>query len=602
MTSLAVHFRRTAASIGATLDGPATMVAGHLALAWDGRIDNREEFGRRSGVTAAELPGLTDAALVLLACERVGVDALADLVGDYAFALWDRRERTLLCARDPLGQRPLFYYLSGSSFIAGSSVAGVLANPEVPRVPNEGVIAEYLLGSMATRHETLFAGIHRLLPGTWVRVDYGSHRYGTIDWVDPNAQIHYRREDEYAEHLRELLQVAVRARLRGADPVGVELSGGLDSSTVSAIVRAELGDDAAHRLVLLSLVFPGLSCDERPSIEACHRAWRLPSHVVAAGGAEAANTADDGRHLDFPSYPNGTMSVPMRRRARAEGIRVILTGIGGDEWFSGSRYHVGDDLRHGKLLSAARQARIDAEFEPGPGWAAGMWSYGLAPCVPSAVKRLLRSVRATGSPDAAWIPESLAARTGLGGRMRVLPQVPHFPTLAQAEIFRSAVGGWAIHGTEMEVRQARDLGIELRHPLADLRIARFGLAIPESQRWRGRERKRVLRAASAGLVPDAVRLGRSKVDFTPLLVQALQAQGGAAFFRQLGTAAAGWVNPQPLERMYADMQSRYAAGDPRYMDAAWVLWMIAGVERWARAAGFVTMPRGNYGEQARHAS
>jgi asparagine synthase (glutamine-hydrolysing) len=600
VTPLAVHFRRTGASFGATLEGPAVAASGHVALAWDGRIDNREEFGSHAGVAPADLPRLTDEALVLVAYERAGVDALAHLVGDYAFILWDARERAVLCARDPLAQRPLFYYLSGSSFIAASSVAGVLAHSEVPRAPNEGVVAEYLFGSMATRDETLFAGVRRLIPGTWIRVDSASERRGTIAWVDPHAEIRYRHEDEYAEHLRELLRVAVRARLAGVVRAGVELSGGLDSSTVSAIARRELGNDAPDRLVLLSLVFPGLSCDERPLIEACHRAWRLPSHVVVAGGSDAANTAHEYRHLDFPCYPNGTMSEAMRRRARAEGIRVILTGIGGDEWFSGNRYHLADDLRRGRIWRAIRQARIDAEVEPAFGWLAGLWSYGVVPSVPRAVKQLVRPMRASSSPTASWMPDGFVARTDLGGRLRVRPQVPEFPTVAQAEMFRSAVGGWAIHGTEMEVRQARELGVELRHPLSDLRLARFALAIPESQRWRGRERKRVLRAAATGLVPDAVRLAHSKVDFTPLVVQALEAQGGAAFFRHLGTAALGWVDPEPLHRMYAEMLCRYAAGDLRYIDSAWILWMIGGIERWARAAGFVE--GGNYAEHARQAS
>jgi asparagine synthase (glutamine-hydrolysing) len=212
------------------------------------------------------------------------------------------------------------------------------------------------------------------------------------------------------------------------------------------------------------------------------------------------------------------------------------------------------------------------------------------PLVPPRSKRIARALRATRSPHAPWIPDAFAARTGLGARLRVRPDTPVFPTVAQTEIFRSAISGWAIHGAEMEVRQMRDLGIELRHPLTDVRIARFGLAIPESQRWHGRERKRVLRGAAAGLVPDAVRLRGSKVDFTPVVVQALEAQGGPAFFRQLGTAALGWVNPEPLERMYADMRSHYAAGDSRYMDPAWILWMIGGIERWARAAGFVSVP------------
>jgi asparagine synthase (glutamine-hydrolysing) len=585
---LAVRFGRTGTSPQVTLDGPARAAAGDLELAWDGRIDNREEIGASLGLPAGALGSLGDEALLLSIYARLGIDALSRVVGEYAFALWDRREGALLCARDPLGQRPFFYYGSPSTFVAGSTLAAVLAHPDVPRHPNEGVVAEYLAGAITNRDQTLYDGVRRLPPGTWMRIDRTGERRGTIAWVDPAAEIRYVREDEYAEHLRELLRVAVRARLRGVSRVGVELSGGLDSSTVAAIARAELGDDAPHRLSLWSLVFPGLSCDEQPLIEACQRAWGLPAHSVAARGDAAADATADHGHRDFPYYPNGTMSVEMRRRARGAGIRVLLTGIGGDEWFSGSRFHVADDLRRGRVRRAIRQARSDVDLEGGMGTTSALFAYGAWPAAPQPLKRIGRWARGTPAAHVPWIPARFALRTDLAMRMRVRPEAPHFPTHAQADMYRNAVSGWSIHGSEMEARLAADLDIELRHPFADLRIARFGLAIPESLRWAGRERKRVLRAAAAGLVPEVVRVRRSKVDFSPVLVQALEAQGGAKFFRHLGTAALGWVDAGPLDRMYAHMLSRYAAGDPAYMAQAWGLWMVAGIERWARAAGFVT--------------
>ena len=591
MNPLAVRFRRTGTSTGVTLDGPARAAAGDLELAWDGRIDNREEIAASLGLSAGAVADLGDEVLLLSMYARLGIDALSRIAGEYAFVLWDRHEGALVCARDPLGQRPFFYYGTAATFVAGSRVAAVLAHADVPRRPNEGVVAEYLAGAITNRDETLYEGVRRLPPGTWMRVDRTGERRGTIAWVDPAAEVRYAREGEYAEHLQELLRVAVRARLRGADRVGVELSGGLDSSTVAAIARAELGDDAPDRLSLWSLVFPGLPCDEQPLIEACQRAWGLPAHSVAARGDSAADETADHSHLDFPYYPNGTMSVEMRRRARGAGIRVLLTGIGGDEWFSGSRFHVADDLRRGRVASAIRQARLDSGLEGGMGTAPALFAYGAWPAAPALVKRIGRWARGTPAAHVPWIPPRFAARTNLAMRMRVRPETPRFPTHAQADIYRNALSGWSVHGSEMEARLSADLGLELRHPFADLRIARFGLAIPESLRWSGRERKRVLRAAAAGLVPEAVRTRRSKVDFSPVLVQALEAQGGAAFFGRLGTAALGWVDPQPLDGMYAQMLSRYAAGDPAYMAPAWGLWMIAGIERWAQAAGFVATAR-----------
>jgi asparagine synthase (glutamine-hydrolysing) len=285
------------------------------------------------------------------------------------------------------------------------------------------------------------------------------------------------------------------------------------------------------------------------------------------------------------------MSIGLRRAARAQGIRVLLTGIGGDEWFSGSRFRIADDLRGGRVVRAVRHAMADARLEPGVRAGAALWAFGVWPCVPHGAKRVARALRGAPTVDLPWITEALVAGTRLAQRIRVRPSTPDFPTAAQAGMFNSALGPWSMHGTEMEARLAADLGIELRHPLADLRVARFGLAIPESLRSSNGERKRVLRAAAAGLVPEAVRWRASKVDFSPVVVQALEAQGGGAFFTELGTAALGWTRPEPLQRMYADMRAAYVAGDPGYMGPAWTLWMISGIERWARAAGFAAHRR-----------
>ncbi len=591
MNALGVQFRRTGASPGATLEAPAIARGGTLVLAWDGRIDNRDDLGARLGIETRTLAAMSDEALLLHALRHRGVDGLGHIVGDYAFALWDERTQALLCARDPMGQRPLFYHASASIVVAASSVAAVVRHPGVPRRPNEGVVAEYLAAAITSPDETLFDGVKRVQPGTWVRFDSDGERHGTIDWIDPRAEIQYTREEDYAEHLRDLLRVAVRARLRGTTRVGIELSGGLDSSTVAGVTRAELGDEAVDRVLLLSLVFPGLSCDERPLIDACHQAWSLPSYVLAGSGSVAADPAHDSHHLDFPYYPNGTMSIGLRRYARAQGIRVLLTGIGGDEWFSGSRFRIADDLRRGRILRAIGHARRDAQTDPGVGIGSALWAFGAWPCVPRTLKHVVRALRGVPTMTAPWLTDTLITRTRLAQRVRVQPASPDFPTFAQSGMFKSALGAWSVHGTEMEARLAADLGIELRHPLADMRVVRFGLSIPEAQRWSGHERKRALRAAAASLVPDAVRCRGSKVDFSPLVVQALEAQGGSAFFQELGTAALGWVRPAPLERMYADMHASYLAGNADYMGPAWTLWMISGIERWARAAGFVEQSR-----------
>jgi asparagine synthase (glutamine-hydrolysing) len=263
----------------------------------------------------------------------------------------------------------------------------------------------------------------------------------------------------------------------------------------------------------------------------------------------------------------------------------VLTGIGGDEWFTGSRFHHADDLHAGRLDRVVRRAWADARHHSGVRRTlnAVTW-HGVWPLVPSAGKAVARRLRGPRDLATSWLPSDFVRRTALADRVRAVASPPAFPTFAQRDMWRTAFSGWSIHGTEMEDRFAAELGIELRHPLSDVRIARFGLAIPEDQRWRRAERKRVLRAAAAGLVPEAVRCRRDKPDFSPLVVRALAAHGGEEVFRDLAIAEQGWIDPAPLAEMYRNMLADYSRANDRYMSAAWTLWMICGIERWFRAA------------------
>jgi asparagine synthase (glutamine-hydrolysing) len=188
---------------------------GRYVLVADLRLDNREELTGQLKISSEKASRLCDAAILLTAIERWGEACVERLVGDYAFALWNRERRNLLLVRDPLGQRPLHYH-SGNGFFAFASMPkGLHALAAVPYEPDEEGLAQYLLLMPTTGTRTYFRGIERLLPGHTVTVTpegLAARRH----WKPSIRPLRLRHTEEYCEGLRSHLDQAVKCRLRGA--------------------------------------------------------------------------------------------------------------------------------------------------------------------------------------------------------------------------------------------------------------------------------------------------------------------------------------------------------------------------------------------------
>ncbi|PYN44096.1 MAG: asparagine synthetase B, partial [Candidatus Rokuibacteriota bacterium] len=260
---------------------------GALCLVLDGRVDNRAELAAWLRAAGVHLRTDTDAELVLQSY-ALWVDGCASrIVGDFAFAIWDRRRRRLFCARDPLGTRPFYYRDDGPTFMWGSELRQLLDTLPLDPEPNEGVLGEYLSSRLVDSRETLYRGILRLSPGHVLTVEDGCVRTTRYFDVDPRREIRYRSDDEYAEHFREIFREAVRCRLRSVTPVAVFLSGGLDSSSIvgAAARLVRDGHVAGPGFETYSLDFTRPAADERSWVDDVARMWELPVRHARADDA-----------------------------------------------------------------------------------------------------------------------------------------------------------------------------------------------------------------------------------------------------------------------------------------------------------------------------
>lgn len=559
---------------------------GGLCLTLDGRVDNREALRSALLAGGARPRSDTDAELVLQAYAAWGVECADRILGDFAFAMWDRPRRRLFCARDPLGMKPLYYRQDGRTLRWASELHALIEDALAPLVPNEGMVAEHLAGLVTHHEETVWRGIRRVPPGHALVVDAGSIRVVRHWRVDPAREVRYGRDEEYAEHFLEILTAALRCRLRSHCPVGAHLSGGMDSSSLVALVQRLFRQGLAADLGFetFSFAYPGLPCDESPYIRAVVDAFGLKANVVDYVRPDPGYwTRQSRRYRDLTDFPDGGAGTAhLFALARERGMRVMLTGFGGNEWVEGTPVHLADLLTRFRLRALVRQARADMDFAGYPSLAATIWGGGLLPLVPPKARRVAgRLLGRNGVP--CWIEPGFARATALADRIRSVEPDPPFRTHAQRAIYRVGTSGAQVYSTELCERSAAEHGIEERHPYHDRRLVEFMLAVPEEQRWHGPETKRTLRHAMRGLLPEAVRQRHVQADFSALYALSIEDLGGEDFFSRLAVAAAGWVKADEAQAMCRRMQALRALGDEAYIQEIWPLWAIASTELWYRA-------------------
>ncbi|PON18169.1 hypothetical protein C2W62_09350 [Candidatus Entotheonella serta] len=191
------------------------------------RLDNRQDLTET--LTTKGHGGLehaTDADLILAAYQCWDSDCAAHLIGDFAFAIWDAPKQRLFAARDAMAMRPLYYRAEPRRALFATEIKQLVALPDVPVRLYEPAVSAHLAGLFGPLSWTCYAGIIQLEPAHALVIDASEHRTWRYWDIDPDAEIRYPREADYAEHFMELFQESVRCRLRSVKPVGLLLSGG----------------------------------------------------------------------------------------------------------------------------------------------------------------------------------------------------------------------------------------------------------------------------------------------------------------------------------------------------------------------------------------
>jgi len=526
---------------------------GQIALVFNGEIYNYRELRRALSDQGVRFHTASDTEVLLRLYERCGSEAVHYLRGMFAFAVWDGTRDELVLARDRVGKKPLFYALDDESCYFSSTLGALRdTDPQARRVSLEALDAFLTLGYVPAP-QSIWDGINKLPAGTMLRVSSSgsrSLRYWALEQVvKPFAG----RFAEAVDRLEDLLTTSVTLRLRSDVPLGLFLSGGIDSSLVTAIAARHCRGDVST----FSLGFAEAAFDESGYAE------RIAQHLgtqhrTFTGRPEMLDVLPVlVRHFGEPFGDDAALAVWMLARETRQHVTVVLTGDGGDEGFGGyDSYRTARRLKRLRSVTPMLALRLGAAVRSERPWA----------------KRIKRALRILALDE----PERFAAL-----RMFVGPD--EVQTLYAGDLLRerrdsgNAVAAWLAqsyrsgNGTALRRMRLVDLstsnadwlmpkvdvatmahGLEARSPLLDQEVLEFALGLPDQWLLDGNGGKPLLKALLRRFVP-AELFQRPKQGFSvPLRVWFARGPTGAWADRLAESESlrdCGWLNPAGIRQM-----------------------------------------------------
>jgi asparagine synthase (glutamine-hydrolysing) len=511
-------------------------------ITWDGRLDNRADLiGLLDDAVSL---ACTDVSIVSAAYERWGTECFARLIGDWAVAIWNPRDRVVVLARDPVGTRHLCYQRDGSHVTWSTVLDPLVLLAEKSIELSEEYIAGWL-SHFPAAHLTPYAGIHSVPPSSFVRLDRAGQKIVKYWGFDSSRRIHYRSDSEYEEHFRTVFAKSVRRRLRSDTPVLAELSGGMDSSSIVCMADVILGRGEALTPRLDTISYYDDSepnWNERPYFTAVERKrGRRGCHIDASSGQSSRFGFDYHHFRTAPGSSRRPSEITTRLRActASHGNRVVLSGIGGDEFTGGLPTPVpelADLLARARFKKLAHQLKLWALSKRKP-WLHLLWESArtFLPGEFVGVSEFRRPAPWL-RPD--FVHRHLAALTGYEPRLKFFGPLPSFQEhLSTVDALRRQLSCTALVAEPL---------LEKRFPYLDRELLEFVCAIPREQLVRPGQRRSLTRRALVGIVPEEI-LNRKRKAFVargPRLSISRERDSLDRMSGQMVSASLGIVDPK----------------------------------------------------------
>ena len=555
--------------------------SGRYAVIFNGEIYNYRELRKDLLARGHILRTHSDTEVIVHLYEEFGANCLSHLRGMFAFAVWDNQTRTLFLARDRLGEKPLYYTQPSGLFIFASEIKSLLQHRAVTAGPNLQAISYYLSLKYTPAPQTMFAGIHSLPPGHYLVASpdgISIKRYWDIPFTDSAKEAISNKSDaEYSDELLSLLRESVRLRLRSDVPFGAFLSGGLDSSTIVALMAQELSGPVNT----FSVGFDGAgSNDELPYANLVAQHFGCQHHALKITADDFLRYADTVLwHLDQPIADQATIATFLVSKLASQHVKMVLTGEGGDELFAGYARYRGDQFApwfHCMPKTLSKYLRLITNQLPG-------------------LRRAKIAINALTQTDEAtrfanWFPmfSDDAKQTLLSSQTESIRR-------GAAEVFSRQLAAcnskdslsrmlyvdsklWLpdyllLRGDKLTMANS----LEARIPLLDHKLVEFASGLPNHLKLDGANRKVLLRRVASNLLPPQI-INRPKQGFPIPIERWLQAEASSLMKDMLSKSSIesrGLLNTKYVEQLVAQHLRGYA-------DHSTQLWGLISLEMWFR--------------------
>jgi asparagine synthase (glutamine-hydrolysing) len=515
---------------------------GNVVMICNGEIYNHQELRAELVSKGHQFRSHCDVEVVVHLYEEYGIQLLEKINGQFGLAIYDRRRRQLFLARDHLGILPLYYTQTSEYFVFGSEIKAILRHPDVRGEVDLTGLDQILTFPGLVSPRTMFRGIHSLENGQYLTLRDGVVqvvRYWDLDYPLSDDEPSRRPDSYYVESLHELLSQAVDHRLRANVPVGIYLSGGLDSSLIAALAGVVSPGSRSF-----SISFPGTGIDESPYQRLMVEAASLSHHEAACDPSFIIeHLAQVVLHAECPVKETyNACSLKLSEMVRATGTKVVLSGEGADELFAG---YVGYRFDHAGVHRRRRGDELDVALEDE--LARKMWGDSRVryerdynewrnvkmDIYSNGVSEEFRSFDCLNYPLVD--PGQLAGRSAVHQRSYLdvkLRLVDHL---------------LSDHGDRMALANS----VEARYPFLDRKVVEFATTLPAHLKVNQWGEKFVLKEVARGLVPSQI-VSREKFGFrapaSPALLRlAPEWMNDLLSFDRIKRQ--GYFNPTVVERL-----------------------------------------------------
>lgn len=494
------HARLSIIDLSGAGHQPMRSADGKVVIAFNGEVYNFQALRAQLEADGVQFQSRTDTEVVLQAYIRWGKRSFSMFNGMFAFAIWDERDATVHIVRDRFGIKPLYYYVTKiGQFVFGSEIKSILASGLVARKVSASGLHEYLWFGNALGQNTLFEGVNKLLPGHCLTVDSKGIKvapYWKLEDV-PRVDVN---PSEAAIEVRRLLENAVKSQLVGDVPVGIFLSGGIDSSAIAAFASKHYPE----RLKTFSVGFDfERGVNELPAARFVADYYGTEHHEIKVSGSGMEDVITRlVRAHDEPFADAANIPLYLLCEQLQGSVKVVLQGDGGDELFAGyRRYNV---LAHEKLWRFAARVLLASGFDSQRG---SRFLQAVSQSDPATLMSLLLTVESQQFPPNRILSEQWRSRLqnqDAFRRYRELAQRFSGHDAVQKMLYTDISVILPDTFLEKVDKSTMAHGIEVRVPFLDADLADYAIGLPSSSKVRAFQKKWILRKALRGVVPDSV--------------------------------------------------------------------------------------------------